>query len=207
MSANASCSGASVGNDIFTKFQRKASFRTGKCARAVARKAVLAGLAGDDIDNWGIAIAKGAPLMLSALSQTETVSQSTMDAVSGVLFLISHLIEQEARIDPRWRNALQMAKMSTLPKEIIASLFECQTWANEVTAAVHRTMAGKTPIDALIEKESNDSNAHTTDPKNKKVERALVTKNVPPRARRCKRYRILISEIQRIRARAFDSVS
>ena len=148
-------------------------------SRAVARKAVLAGLAGDDIDNWGIAIAKGAPLMLSALSQTETVSQSTMDAVSGVLFLISHLIEQEARIDPRWRNALQMAKMSTLPKEIIASLFECQTWANEVTAAVHRTMAGKTPIDALIEKESNDSNAHTTDPKNKKVSASVGNKKRP----------------------------
>ena len=29
-------------------------------SRAVARKAVLAGLAGDDIDNWGIAIAKRA---------------------------------------------------------------------------------------------------------------------------------------------------
>ena len=31
-------------------------------SRAVARKAVLAGLAGDDIDNWGIAVAKGALL-------------------------------------------------------------------------------------------------------------------------------------------------
>ena len=126
-------------------------------SRAVARKAVLAGLAGDDIDNWGIAVAKGAPLMLSALAQTETVSQQTMDGVSGVLFLLSRLITKEARTDPRWRNALRTAKTSTLPKEIITSLFECQTWANEVTAAVKRTMAGETPIDALIEKESNDS--------------------------------------------------
>ena len=95
-------------------------------SRAVARKAVLAGLAGDDIDNWGIAIAKGAPLMLSALSQTETVV-IPMDAVSGVLFLISHLIEQEAQLIRA--GSSKMAKMSTLPKEIIASLFECQTWA------------------------------------------------------------------------------
>ena len=37
---------------------------------------------GDDIDNWGIAVAKGALLMLSALAQTETVSQQTMDGVN-----------------------------------------------------------------------------------------------------------------------------
>jgi hypothetical protein len=126
-------------------------------SRAIARKAVLAGLAGDDIDNWGVAVAKGAPLMLSALARTETVSQQTMDGVSGVLFLLSRLITKEARTDPRWRSAVQTAKTSNLPKEIIASLLDCQTWANEVTAAVHRTMAAETPFDALIEKEPNDS--------------------------------------------------
>ena len=61
------------------------------------RKATLAGIAGPDIKNWGIAVAKGAPLMLSALAKTETVSQQTMDGVSGVLYCISYRVSSQKK--------------------------------------------------------------------------------------------------------------
>ena len=135
-------------------------------SRVLARKATLAGLAGPDIKNWGIAVAKGAPLMLSALAKTETVSQQTMDGVSGVLYLLSRLISKEAETDPRWRNARKLAKTATLPKELVSSVLECQKWATEVASAIYQTMSGENPIDALIEKTATESENKITDTTN-----------------------------------------